>query len=172
MSGLAILKPDHLGDLVLSAPAIRAVRARRSDVTLFVSSDCVALAKFLFPDIADVRVADLAHLARGRGAVISTECLVRVLDDFECVLSIRDDPVLRTMIGGLRVPMEMVEGDPGIHETILQRRAAARVAGWYSRTPFFSADAPSWPTRLRHVALCVAAGFPTNRWANSHWFGL
>ena len=63
-SSIAILKPDHLGDLVLSVPAIRAVRARYRNITLFVASSSRPLAGFLFPDIEDIRSADLPHLAR------------------------------------------------------------------------------------------------------------
>jgi len=51
-SSIAILKPDHLGDLVLSVPAIRAVRARYRNITLFVASSSRPLAGFLFPEEA------------------------------------------------------------------------------------------------------------------------
>jgi hypothetical protein len=46
---LAVLKPDHLGDLVLAAPAINFLATTDSDVALFVAPKNVAIAKLLFP---------------------------------------------------------------------------------------------------------------------------
>jgi ADP-heptose:LPS heptosyltransferase len=172
MRGLAILKPDHLGDLVLSAPAIRAIRARRGDVTLFVSSACERLARFLFPDIVDIRTADLRHLLRTGAEGISPETLARQLDDFELVLCLRHDAILQAMVSRLKAPHEIVSGDHRVHETVIQRSIVARIVGWYSRTDLFSGKDHPWPARLAHVALCVAAGFPANRWANALWFEL
>jgi ADP-heptose:LPS heptosyltransferase/SAM-dependent methyltransferase len=172
MSGVAIVKPDHLGDLVLSVPAIRAVRAACADVTLFVSSGSRALAGFLFPDIDDIRTADLRHLSRGRGQAITPEALAAQLNGFDRVLCLRDDPVMRGIVTQLHVPYEITIGDHQAHETAIQRQAAERIAGRYSRTRLFSSMSHPWPRELRHVALCLAAGFPHNRWANTSWLRL
>jgi len=172
MTGVAILKPDHIGDLVLSAPAIRAIRARHVEVTLFVGPGSIGLARFLFPNIADIRPVPLAHLMRSPGEKLDPTALARILDGFEFVFCLRHDPVIKAIANRLRVGHALATGDDLTHETISQRRALARMIGDYSRTALFG-DAPTpWPTRLHHVALCIAAGFPTNRWPNTYWLEL
>lgn len=169
MPGVAILKPDHLGDLVLSAPAIRAIRAQHAEVTLFVGPGSLALARFLFPDIADIRPAPLAHLMRRPGEAMRPAALTATLDSFEFVFCLRHDPVIQAIADRLHVPYVLTAGDHLTHETIVQKRAVASVIGDYSRTRLFN-DAPTgWPGRLGHVALCIAAGFPTNRWPLTYW---
>jgi ADP-heptose:LPS heptosyltransferase/SAM-dependent methyltransferase len=169
MSTVAILKPDHLGDLVLSVPAIRAVQAACDTVGLFVASGTRTLAHFLFPDIEAIHTADLRHLSRGGTAGTPHEALVEKLNEFDRVLVLRDDPVMREIAAQLRVPCEIASGDHLTHETSIQKQAAARLCGPYSRTLLFSGVPHAWPASPRHVALCVAAGFPTNRWANAQW---
>lgn len=172
MPGVAILKPDHLGDLVLSVPAIRAIHARHADVTLFVGPGSLGLARFLFPDIADIRPAPFAHLMRRSGEALSLEALARTLDGFEFVFCLRYDPVMQTIADRLRVGHVLAAGDHLTHETVVQQRAVAPVIGDYSRTRLFSAAPSAWPGRLGHVALCIAAGFPTNRWPIAYWLDL
>jgi ADP-heptose:LPS heptosyltransferase len=172
MTAVAILKPDHLGDLVLSVPAIRAVRAACERVGLFVASGSRGLASFLFPDIDDVRSVDLRHLSRRRDAATAQETLVRQLNGFDRVLCLRDDRVMREIVAQLRVPCEITSGDDLTHETTIQKRAVEAICGRYSRTRMFSGVPHAWPESPRHVGLCVAAGFPTNRWANAQWLEL
>jgi ADP-heptose:LPS heptosyltransferase len=172
MTGVAILKPDHIGDLVLSVPAIRAIRSRHVEVTLFVGQASIGLARFLFPNIADIRPAPLAHLVRHLGETLDPAALARILDGFEFVFCLRHDPVMEAIAGRLRVGHAIARGDNLTHETISQRRAVTPMIGHYSRTQLFG-DAPTpWPRRVSHVALCIAAGFPTNRWPNAYWLEL
>ena len=56
MKRVAILKPDHLGDLILSAPAIRAILGRFEEVRLYVAPGSAGLARYLFPQIADTPI--------------------------------------------------------------------------------------------------------------------
>jgi len=169
VSSVAILKPDHLGDLVLSVPAIRAVRASHEKVGLFVASGSCGLANFLFPDIDDIRGIELRHLSRRGADGTPHEALIAWLNAFDHVLCLRDDPVLRRILADLRVPCDIASGDHLTHETSIQKQAATRVCGPYSRTRLFCGVPHAWPDAPRHVALCVAAGFPTNRWANACW---
>ncbi len=169
MSSVAILKPDHLGDLVLSVPAIRAVRASHEKVGLFVASGSRGLANFLFPDIDDLRCVDLRHLSRRGAEGTRHETLVASLNEFDRVLCLRDDPVLRRIFADVRVPYDIASGGHLTHESSIQKQAATRICGPYSRTRLFCGVPHAWPDSPRHVALCVAAGFPTNRWANAHW---
>jgi ADP-heptose:LPS heptosyltransferase/SAM-dependent methyltransferase len=168
-SGIAILKPDHLGDLVLSVPAIRAIRARQENTTLFVASRSRALARFLFPDIQDIRDADLRHLSRHAEEGRSSANLAGELNQFDHVICLRDDPIIRDIASRLTVPYTIASGGHLIHETSIQKQAVEWMTGRYSRTRLFSGISHAWPTNPKHIALCIAAGFPTNRWANALW---
>jgi ADP-heptose:LPS heptosyltransferase len=173
MAGVAILKPDHLGDLVLSVPAIRAVRARHPEVTLFVAPGSLRLARFLFPDISNIHPAPLAHLVRGAGKALAPEVLASILDEFEFVFCLRYDPVMQAIAERLNVRHVLAIGDYLTHETSVQRHAVAPVIGGYSRTALFGGPAPTtWPLRLGNIGLCIAAGFPTNGWPNIYWLEL
>jgi ADP-heptose:LPS heptosyltransferase len=169
MSRVAVLKPDHLGDLVLASPAIRAIHRHFADVTLFVSSYAAGLARFLFPDITDVRTVDFPHLARRSAGEIAHEDLCKDLDGFEMVFCLRDDPVLRSLIERLAVRCVLAVGEDLAHDSALHKRAVSPVVGNYSRTALFAGRPILWPAAISHVGLCIAAGFPTNRWANSRW---
>ncbi|MDR3441148.1 glycosyltransferase family 9 protein [Telmatospirillum sp.] len=172
MAGVAILKPDHLGDLVLSKPAIEAIGRHYSEVTLFVASGSVDLARFLFPDISDVRPADFRHLSRKAIDGISLAGLAEELAGFDFLFCLRDDPVMRQLLALLAIPHVIAEGGHLTHETAIQKRAVAGVVGNYSRTRLFCGVPFSWPGELHHVGLCLAAGFPTNRWPLSSWLSL
>ncbi len=172
MPGVAILKPDHLGDLVLASPAIRAIRASYTNVTLFVAPDSVRLARYLFPEIGDVRPLALAHLGRRPDDFVNPDALRRTLQNFSFVFCLRGDEVLRPLVESLTTDHVIALGDDVIHETMSQKRAVTSVIGSYSRTQQFAAKPISWPTHLGHIALCIAAGFPTNRWPNLHWLKL
>jgi hypothetical protein len=169
---IAILKPDHLGDLVLSVPAVRAVRAHCEEVALFVASNSRALAGYLFPDIPDVRSVDLRHLSRRGEEGMPLDVLASELNRFDHVLCLRDDPVMRDILSRLLVPCTIASGSHLVHETSTQKQAVERICGRYSRTRLFTGVPHAWPVAPRHLALCIAAGFPTNRWPNTYWADL
>jgi heptosyltransferase-2 len=164
----AIMKPDHLGDLVLSAPAIRALRARGA-VTLYVASGSMPLARFLFPDIDDLRQCDLKHLSRRPIEFTPLDALARELAGYDAIIVLRDDAVMREIVADLGDRAVVAAGDLMTHETLIQQRAVAPLTGDYSRTRLFSRLPIAWPASLRRVALCIAAGFITNRWPLGRW---
>lgn len=172
MRHVAILKPDHLGDLVLSVPAVRTIRARCGAVTLFVAPGSMSLARFLFPDIDDIRPISFAHLSRRATSGIGPSDAARLMDGFDFLFVLRDDPVIRAMASDLSVAHAIASGGHLTHETAIQQRAVAGVLGAYSRTRAFSPAPIFWRGPPRHAALCLAAGFPTNRWPILYWHEL
>lgn len=172
MPPTAILKPDHLGDLVLASPAIRAICRRHRDVTLFVNSGSRGLARYLFGDTLEIRCVDFRHLSRRPTETIDPRCFARELDEYEFVFCLRDDPVLRAMLDDVTAPHRVVSGSHFMHETTSHQQAVAEIVGPYSRSELFSESRIIWPTAPATVALCVAAGFPTNRWPNARWVEL
>lgn len=168
MTRVAVIKPDHLGDLVLSAPAIRATAACFGDVTLFVASASQGLARFLFPAVG-LRVVDFPHLARNGTGPIDADRLAAELDTFDLVLWLRDDPVMRAVCERVHTEQDIAAGGHLTHETAIQKRMLLRHVPNYSRTGMFAGGRIRWPRAIRSVGLCLAAGFPTNRWPNLYW---
>lgn len=171
MTRVALVKPDHLGDVVLSAPAIRAAAVSWAEVTLFVSSTSYGLARFLFPEIG-LRTLDFPHLARKKAAALDAQRLGAELDGFDLVLWLRDDPVIRSLCERVRAEQDFASGGHLTHETAIQKRMLLRHLPNYSRSALFAAEPIPWPGAIRSVGLCVAAGFPTNRWPNAYWLEL
>ncbi len=171
MTGVAVVKPDHLGDLVLASPAIRAIEGQFGGATLFISSAAYALARFLFPAAA-LRIADFPHLARRPVEQFEPWRLAAELDEFDLVLWLRDDPPIRAVAQLVRTDQDFAAGDPLVHESVSHKRMLARHLRNYSRSKLFGPAAIRWPTSIRSAGLCVSAGFPVNRWPNINWLRL
>src|SRR6185312_7098938 len=85
LSRVALVKPDHLGDLILSAPAIRAAQLHFGQITLFVSDSTRSLAQFLFPDV-ELASINFPHLARNNKMQSDLQSVATALNRFELVL--------------------------------------------------------------------------------------
>lgn len=168
--GIAVVKPDHIGDLVLSAPAIRAILSRRADTTLFVASGNLPLARFLFGDI-DIRSLDLPHLSK-KGEAVS-----RFMDfrGFDLVVFLRHDDVLNP--AGVRLfckDYAFYSGNNDYHQSVLDYTVASHVVGEYDIDAAFFGSAVSMvrekSTRSpESVGLCIGAGFFANCWPVAYW---
>ena len=103
MTKVAVIKPDHLGDLVLSSPAIRALQRHFGQVTLLVSGTTLPLARFLFGAI-ELGVANCPHLAKQEAQILDPDKFAGELNAFDLVLWLRDDPVIRECAHRIAVP--------------------------------------------------------------------
>ena len=170
---IAIVKPDHLGDLILSAPAIRAVRARYSDVTLFVASRNVGLARLLFGAI-ELQPLDLPHLAKNSGDGRS----VMAFSDYDLVLFLRRDQVLNPQQAQMLCRDYLFFTESNLyHQTLLDYTVASRVVGDYRiDAGFYGNDGGLIRQKATRpadrIGLCIAAGFFANAWPAVHWVTL
>jgi len=169
---VTVLKPDHLGDLVLSAPAIRALRASGREVRLHVAPSSEALARYLFPDIGPIRTVQFQHLSRKPVPPPDLTGLVEDSRRSDALICLRSDQVIETALKDLALDGLVLSRAPLVHETENQRTLLAPIIGGYSRTQHFSGEPIGIGQVRRHVALCISAGFPTNRWPNLHWLSL
>lgn len=167
---LAVVKPDHLGDLVLSRPAIAALLQVAPDLTLFVNGRVMGLAKYLFPS-AEVKEFNLPHLQKDRASALDASTAKWLLAGFEVVVFLRDDQQVRDIASVLASETFIPEGDFQTHETQIQRAAIAGLTTYGRSTSVPTAELP-WPSQIATVGLCIAAGFPTNRWPELHWIEL
>jgi len=167
---VAIVKPDHVGDLVLAAPAINRLAELSPNPVLFVSSTNVWLAQYLFPYIP-VRALDFPHLAKGIGVGALSPGMVRTtFAPFRTIFVLRVDAALnRPALRTANRPIFMTVGRPDVHEVRSHAECLYGVIGHYDSDSYWPGRLSAWPSQIDRVALVVGAGFPSNRWAAWNW---
>jgi heptosyltransferase-2 len=171
---VAILKPDHLGDLVLAAPAIAALQRRFDELTLLCHPDSVTLARHLFPGLA-VRPILFPHLDRRRELEMDSHPLVEIRDAFDLFICLRWDSTIKTHLDQAGVTYQASEIDAlSVHVAVEQREVIAHWTGPYDLLTSFeySPKPRELPRALLRVGLCIAAGFPLNAWPLNYWLEL
>ena len=168
-----MVKPDHLGDLILSSPAIRAMGLSHPDLTLFVAGRCYGLAKWLFPGL-DIRILNLAHLAK----VDAAEEPSPDLGAFDAVAFLRRDGVLTPDWAQLRTRRSvMFREDNNTHQTLLDYGVAREFAPPYDIDDLFFAQRGMRTAEERsrsssRIGLSIGSGFYTNAWPLVRWIEL
>jgi len=167
---VAIVKPDHLGDLILSLPAINAVAGHYPETTLFVSSSTYPLARHLLPHLEILRL-DLPHLSKFSTSS-TTLAVVTDLRSFDRVFFFRRDQVFTPAWTKLIArDAVLIEDSHEIHESKLQQDAVCASGIEYKRPDTFPGIRKKFG-ELRRVGLCLSAGFYGNRWPTMRWMEL
>jgi heptosyltransferase-2 len=174
---VSILKPDHLGDLILAAPAIAALRRRFSEVTLLCHPKNLPLAEHLFPGL-QARPLHLPHLDKDFTTDIDRGARRRLLkESVDLLICLRWDGQSERLLTTPEV--EYLTPGPGHserHVAAEQRELILPFTGPYDILKSYSyahKPVPSErPSRLATVGLCIAAGFQLNSWPINNWLGL
>jgi heptosyltransferase-2 len=171
---LAVVKPDHLGDMVLASPAVRRLAQSFRDVTLFCHPGTAPLARFLFG--VSVKYRDILFPCQSREKVV-VERLPDPLDEdaFDLIISLRDDQQIADWLPGHRkVPTRMVKSRLwDSHEAWIQHELVENLTGQYRPEQyFFLREDRGFPSDPRKIGLSVAAGFATNKWPAASWIEL
>jgi ADP-heptose:LPS heptosyltransferase len=172
---VGILKPDHLGDLVLAAPAVAALRRRFDDLTLFCQPAAMPLAAYLFPGLP-LRPVVFPHLDRTcRTQRVSPE-LGALRDQIDLLVCLRWDRVLARVVEDSGLDYRASHLDRlDVHAAAEQRAVVAPLAGEYDLLTSYRHSAlprPERPAALGAVGLCIAAGFVRNAWPLNYWLEL
>lgn len=174
---IGVLKPDHLGDFVLSAPAIAALRARFDEMILYCHPGSVHLAKHLFPTIETVPIL-FPHLdKKGEIKADDPPRFDPARLDLDLMVPLRSDGVIDAWLRSSKVP-HVPFPSPSLDRHIAseQSQAVSPLAGRYDPiTAFRYLDDPQGrerPREIRRVGLCISAGFPLNAWPLSSWLEL
>jgi ADP-heptose:LPS heptosyltransferase len=174
---VGVLKPDHLGDLVLAAPAIAALRRRFSHLTLYCHPKNLGLAEHLFPRLR-ARSVHLPHLDKEHGKQnASSSRLQRLREEVDLLICLRWDGQCERL---LMIPeIEFHTPGPGTlirHVAVEHRNLVMPYTGTYDILESYSypglPPVVSRPANLTSVGLCISAGFRLNAWPVSHWLGL
>ena len=166
---VAVVKPDHLGDFVLSIPSISAIAERYSDVTLFVSSSTRPLAAFAFPSL-EITTVDLPHLSKFGN--LTTRTSLPNFNAFHLVFFLRRDDVFTPAWTRLMAHKSvLVEFHTEVHETTLQAHALWQ-SGLKYELPDGHAPGIVFLPDPKRIALCISAGFHANRWPTIRWIEL
>lgn len=170
---VAIVKPDHIGDLVLSSAAIRAIARRFPDTTLFVADKNKPLARQLFGDLPTEAI-NFPHLTKA-----GTESGgYPDLRGFDTVAFLRADGILNPQWASLRCRRFILPVDTHLdHQSVIDFAVAAALVGPYDIEEAFYTDrlervrakAGRMPER---VGFSIGSGFHANAWAPGHWIAL
>jgi ADP-heptose:LPS heptosyltransferase len=174
---VGILKPDHLGDLILAAPAIAALARRFSSLTLFCHPKSLGLAEYLFPRLRALPIA-LPHLDKEfRPDTSFRQRLELLRREVDLLICLRWDGQIDHL---LTIPdiefYTPAAEDPKTHVSVDQRTLVCPFTGSYEILDSYVCPGfpplERRPSRLRSVGLCISAGFRLNRWPLCHWLEL
>jgi hypothetical protein len=172
---IAIVKPDHLGDLVLASAAIRAVMAQHADADLLVAPRNLPLARFLFGEDCRLREFPLPHLTKSREDPRFANLDLR---DYDLVLFLRHDGTLNPAWAELRCRDYIfpVNSDDD-HQTMLDYAVVAPVVGHYDiEAGHFGKNLATVQEKAarapQRIGLSIGSGFYANAWPAVRWIEL
>ncbi len=168
---IAIVKPDHIGDLILAAPAIGWLASQSLDATLFVPKSNLALARYLFPTLP-IEAMDFGYLSKNAGSVDgkSLQQTLAPARGRDMVVFLRSDHVLnRERTRHLVGPCAFTDSNNERHETINHRAGVRVYFGDYKSDDTWAWSRRPFPRKPKTVGLCLGSGFPTNKWSIIRW---
>jgi ADP-heptose:LPS heptosyltransferase len=169
---IAVVKPDHLGDFVLALPAIRTLQSRGYQITLFIASGTVKLARHYFPNIELVAL-DLPHLNRklGIGDWTNAYRALGSLRAFDLVMFLRRDAFLKpSNFCQWTDRAVFVEERDDRHQSQLEYNIVSQITDVYDiESTFFAGRRVRFPEQLSHVVLSIGSGFPLKKWSPLSW---
>jgi ADP-heptose:LPS heptosyltransferase len=174
---VGILKPDHLGDMVLAAPAIAALQRRFSRLTLFCHPKNLGLAEHLFPGLRALPLY-LPHLDKEHRADASVRQRVELLRrEVDLLICLRWDGQIDHLLTIPEIELYTpVPEDRTSHVTVDQRALVCPFTGTYEILDSYVYPGfrplQKRPSKLTSVGLCISAGFRLNSWPLCHWLGL
>ena len=163
---VAVVKPDHFGDLVLSAAAIRAVLAEYPDAAVFVAPRNLPLARFLLGEECNLREINLPHLSKHGAEQQSAGVDLLAFDQ---VLFLRHDGALTPAWADLRCRDYIFPVDThDDHQTMLDYAVVSHLVGHYDIDAYhFGTGLAAVRQKVSRVpariGLSIGSGFPGQR---------
>src|SRR5205807_4736967 len=174
---VGILKPDHLGDLILAAPAVAALQRRFSDLALLCHPRNVPLARHLFPALRALPM-HLPHLDKERRIASGAQARLRTLrEEIDLLICLRWDGQSERLLTIAEIEYHAPgPAQSSRHVAVDHRCLAAPFTGFYEIVDSYRYSKFSpvrrRPRELSTVGLCISAGYHLNAWPVNHWLGL
>ena len=168
---IAVIKPDHIGDLILAAPAVSWIEQQGLSVTLFVQEKNLSLAHLLFRDI-EIKSLNLSHLDKS-GEVTRPISDMKDLEQFDLNVFLRSDHLLNNEVLGYAVPRSIFPPtDDTLHESVNHLNCISPFFGSYVRDKVWQRQTWCFQNAPESVGLCIGSGFPANKWSIVKWVSL
>jgi heptosyltransferase-2 len=168
---IAIIKPDHVGDLVLAIPNINALAATAVSASLFVCPSVLEVARRLFSQL-QVFPIEFNHISK----TDSDNCNIdfSVFAVFDVVFLLRRDQVLDRHWCRSHFARSFCVGnaDQNCADTFAQAHHIQKIIGPYDVHEYLFRVPPSYPKSIKRIGLSVGSGFATNTWPWLNWVEL
>lgn len=166
---VAIVKPDHLGDLVLATPAVRVLTERLGTVDLFVNQGLANFATFLFGPQQNVKEVGFAHIDKKANTRHNNE-FANILG-YDTLIFLREDNIINfSNLRGFAKNLFFVTNQDSLHETELQKKLVEKLVGDYEPELYFGLIRQiDLRHPIKHIGLCIAAGHSSNSWPLNYW---
>jgi heptosyltransferase-2 len=163
MSKIAVIKPDHIGDFILSLPAFRAIGSKFNKFDLYSSPGNKFLYDYFLGTNINFCPVRLKYLQKDSSGIELDEFVYSV-KDYDLIFLLRNDEFSCQVAERLKGRV-VLTGDGEGHETLIQKRAIAPIVGSYSRQSMMWASSrrPHWPRNISNVGLSLSAGFFANK---------
>ncbi|WP_080403863.1 glycosyltransferase family 9 protein [Burkholderia ubonensis] len=174
MTDVAVVKPDHLGDFVLSVPALRALQQKFGNYDLYAAPGNRFLLEHFLPEGPALHPTKLAHLQKD-GIGEGMPELIAQLKPYSLIVFLRDDGFCHEAASILGTRAVVPRSDNVNHETRIQQCVTEPLTGKYSRSSLMwpaAGSAPQWPSALRTVGISLSAGFFANKIPATTWMRL
>ena len=163
----ALVKPDHIGDLILSQPAIQSLVDSKKIDSLFVNPKNLLLAEYLFPDL-DIQCIDFPHLTRANSQDKPAD--LNKISIYDEVIFLRRDHILNEKVFEDLLKKGVFIGNDGSHIATSQKNALNLHYGLeYKIFEKWKGKFKPWPRGLKKICFSIGSGFATNRWPTESW---
>lgn len=188
MERFAILKPDHLGDFVISLPAIEKILSQY-DADVLVNARVAPIAKQLLPD-ANILETEFVHLNKPNKDSVSVGGDKHPnLSNYDLVIGLRVDQILDARWYRIYSRNSIIAPSGDVHESQSHQIAIKSLVGGYDVLEAFSqtqariarmlnerfdpSDNPeNSPTCNYTVGFSIGSGFLGNSWSAANWVEL
>jgi ADP-heptose:LPS heptosyltransferase len=170
-NNLLVVKPDHIGDLILTLPAINQL-VNYYNVSILISESNIELAKKIFKNI-NIKIFTnyFSYLSKSNDIYMNDnkKNILSFLNLFHKVVFLRNDEIMDKLFNNVMVDKFIVENRIDLHETIIQRNCLEKLVPLYNPNDFFCTKKI---TKAENVGFSIGAGFTTNKWPDVYWIEL
>lgn len=161
MNDIAVVKPDHIGDFILSIPALNALYNCYGPYDLFLNPNNFFISSFFLGGKVNsipFSMNQFIKKSEDKKTLINS---VKIFSNYNKIIYLRDDDFINGYLSQGRSYYHC-NGGKFDHETNIQRNSLVSCIGSYSRSSYFPFKSKGWPSKILTVGLCVSAGFSTN----------